>query len=295
MLFFLAIVSVIKFSSAWWCTGHMLVSHIASLDLSANHPDIYSKIINILAPLNGELTHNIANTLTETACWPDDLKTYGLNEANPLHFINKPYNPEGITTNPIPSENVIWAINSFASTLTNSGQAPLEKSVSLRFLVHFFGDIHQPLHDTALFNSQFPQSDLGGNNFVIKYDSNINELHALWDSGIGMLEEDLPRPLSPQNWAYMDQLAAWYTGNYTRSDLDIELQAKNVTQWTIESYILAVDYAYNGIQQNEYPSQQYLSAARQVVMKQIALGGYRLSDFLVSVLSSPLCSESFTS
>lgn len=279
------IVSLLGVCSAWWCTGHMLVAHIAQLELSNNNPTILSKAQSILGPLNGDLTHNIANTFTETACWPDDLKTYGFNEANSLHFIDKPYNPQGLSTNPIPSDNIIWAISNFNTTLTKPVTAPLEKSVALRFLIHFFGDVHQPLHDATLFSYSFPKSDIGGNSFKIVYDSNINELHALWDSAIGMLETDLPRPLSNSDWVYMDQLAQWYTGNYTRSDLEMELKSKSVTTWALDSFTLAVDYAYYGIQVGQTPSPEYVAAARQVVMKQITLAGYRLADYLVSALT----------
>lgn len=279
------LIALLGLANAWWCTGHMLVAHIAQQQLLQSHPAVYNFAQSILAPLNGDLTHNIANTFTETACWPDDIKTYGLQQADPFHYIDKPYNPQGITTAPIPLENVIYSITNFNNTLTKQTVAPFEKSVALRFLIHFFGDIHQPLHCTSLFNDQFPNSDIGGNSFTIIYDEDINELHALWDSAIGMLEDDLPRPLSDSNWAYMDQLAAWYTGNYTRNDLELELSYDNVTVWTLESYTLAVDYAYYGIQVGETPSPQYVAAARQIVMKQIALGGYRLADFLIEALT----------
>lgn len=279
------VIALFGVCSAWWCTGHMLVAHIAQQQLLQSNPAIYNFAQSILAPLNGPLTHNIANTFTETACWPDDLKTYAFDEANSLHFIDKPYNPQGMSTPPVPSDNIVWAISNFNYTLTAPVIAPLEKSVALRFLIHFFGDIHQPLHCTTLFDEQFPNSDIGGNSFKIVYDQDVNELHALWDSAIGMLEQDLPRPLSDSNWAYMNQLAEWYTANYTRTDLELELQASNVTTWTIESFMLAKDYAYYGIKVGDTPSPQYIAEARQIVMKQIALGGYRLADFLISALT----------
>lgn len=58
-------------------------------------------------------------------------------------------------------------------------------------LLHFVGDLHQPLHCTALFNEQFlpPLGDRGGNDFKIKYTSEFNknytQLHSLFDAVAG--------------------------------------------------------------------------------------------------------------
>lgn len=279
------ILSLLSLCNAWWCTGHMLGAYIAQVELMQKYPSIYNTVQSILGPLNGELTGNIANTLTETSCWADDLKVNKFNEANTLHYIDKPYNPQGLSIEPTPTDNIVWAISNFNSTLIASVTAPLEKSLALRFLVHFFGDIHQPLHDTTLFSYYFPNSDYGGNSFKIVYDANINQLHKLWDSAIGMLETDLPRPLSTSSWETLDQLAQWYTGNYTRDDLSYELQSKSLTSWTLDAYMLAIDYVYNGIEVGQTPSPEYIALARQVVMKQIALSGYRLTDYLVSALT----------
>jgi hypothetical protein len=42
------------------------------------------------------------------------------------------------------------------------------KSVALRFLIHYVGDIHQPLHCATLLDSTHPTGDRGGNNIVLK-------------------------------------------------------------------------------------------------------------------------------
>lgn len=45
--------------------------------------------------------------------------------------------------------------------------------VSLRFLVHFLGDVHQPLHLT--------NRDRGGNSDPVKFEGRRMNLHGLWD------------------------------------------------------------------------------------------------------------------
>lgn len=69
----------------------------------------------------------------------------------------------------------------------------LEKSMMLRYLIHVLGDIHQPLHASALFNEVFKDGDQGGNLFLIKYNSEIGNLHKLFDSGIDRLNNNITR------------------------------------------------------------------------------------------------------
>lgn len=66
----------------------------------------------------------------------------------------------------------------------------------MRNLIHFVGDVHQPLHSADRYTRQYPSGDRGGNDFPIEYDDDIKELHALWDSVLGYMEESLVRPLS---------------------------------------------------------------------------------------------------
>jgi hypothetical protein len=57
---------------------------------------------------------------------------------------------------------------------------------ALKYLVHFVGDVHQPLH--AGF-----QDDRGGNQYQLQAFMRGSNLHALWDSGlIRNMNEDAP-------------------------------------------------------------------------------------------------------
>ena len=61
-------------------------------------------------------------------------------------------------------------------------QEMMAKSFGLRLLIHYLGDIHQPLHCTARVDKQFPQGDKGGNLFSLPNHLSIGDLHAVWDS-----------------------------------------------------------------------------------------------------------------
>lgn len=47
------------------------------------------------------------------------------------------------------------------------------KAFCLRLLVHIVGDMHQPLHNLALYSKTFPKSDFGGNE--IKVTMNVDK------------------------------------------------------------------------------------------------------------------------
>lgn len=59
----------------------------------------------------------------------------------------------------------------------------------LIYLIHVLSDIHQPMHTCNLINGEFPNGDKGGNQFIVNFKGRSTNLHWLWDSAIGMLDE----------------------------------------------------------------------------------------------------------
>lgn len=58
------------------------------------------------------------------------------------------------------------------------------KSYALRLLIHYLGDVHQPLHCMDRVNDEYPEGDRGGNEVPIPYHYRADNLHALWDAVI---------------------------------------------------------------------------------------------------------------
>lgn len=69
-------------------------------------------------------------------------------------------------------------------TITKHYNAADSKSIALRLLIHFMGDIHQPLHSLNRVDGSYPTGDAGGNAFPLTYHYDVDELHALWDTVI---------------------------------------------------------------------------------------------------------------
>ena len=49
-------------------------------------------------------------------------------------------------------------------------------------IIHYVGDVHQPLHSAALVDSKYPSGDRGGNSESIPSKDGVGNLHAVWDS-----------------------------------------------------------------------------------------------------------------
>ena len=77
----------------------------------------------------------------------------------------------------VPSKkgDIIQAINKFVSVLKNNTAILEEQRLALKFLVHFVGNVHQPLHLGI-------KEDKGGNEINVKWFGKNSNLNRVWDS-----------------------------------------------------------------------------------------------------------------
>ena len=71
---------------------------------------------------------------------------------------------------------IVSAVANYTSRVMDSSLPDIERNYALRFIVHFLGDIHQPLHDEAI--------AVGGNTINVTFDGEATNLHATWDTSI---------------------------------------------------------------------------------------------------------------
>jgi len=132
----------------------------------------------------------------------------------------------------------------------------LGNSFNLRLLIHYIGDVHQPLHAVSRYTTKYPSGDRGGNSFPLTKVGQVNELHALWDSVVYEYEADMTQPLSSDDWNYLTTTAANLTAQFPESifsDLD-----SPITEWNQESLKIAEDFVYTNIEENTKPSDEYV-------------------------------------
>ena len=280
--------------TAWWCDGHMLTAQVA-LDSGIMSAATIQTTQAIIAEIASYYPQS--PELISSACWADDLKSEGAYQEANWHFIDIPV--ESATSPPPspppspPTENVAWAITEGQSTVYGKKSTLLDKSRQLRFIVHFVGDIHQPLHAASYFSEQFPTGDAGGNAWPIQLPEApfyTNELHAVWDSGNGQWVNDLTRPLNDTSQAYLKSFAASIMQEFPATDPSIapKISDYNVSNWASESNAYAATVAYTAPQAPTPIPQSYIDDGQTLCKQQIAVGGYRLASLLEFISTTTL-------
>jgi len=81
-----------------------------------------------------------------------------------------------------------------------SGHEEVAKSYALRLLVHFIGDIVQPLHSMMRYNKNYTTGDSGANDFPLPNHYTIDNLHSLWDKLLYKERTNIARPFTADSW-----------------------------------------------------------------------------------------------
>jgi len=197
----------------------------------------------------------------------------------PFHYADTPDWSCDYVPADCPKEGcIVTAISNYTAQL--SGGSKQSQEAAIRFVVHFHGDIHQPLHCGFL-------SNLGGNQLTGTYFGSPNNLHSIWDTSL--ITTRLQNDFGNNQDKYVDYLVAQINGQW-KNDAPGWLKCpKNEypcpAEWASESAKLACDYAYtdqNGkkIAKNFVLAQPYYENVKDVVDLQLAKGGYRLAETL---------------
>ena len=281
-------------AKAWWDAGHMLTALIAYENLNPTARKQVDKLIKKL-----EKDYPYANNFVSAATWADDLKSEGVRNFNTWHYTNLPYNPSRIAVQEPPQVDIIWAIDQAKSVLSKKTVREVDKARQLAFLIHFVGDLHQPLHSTSYYNNDLPAGNLGGNAFPIASFGRWKNLHAAWDDGCGFssnLNDINPYgservKLSKANYKRIKALADTIRTMHPEESMPTAV-VLDQDFWALEGHKLAIKYGYKGVQSvndrgrkvyvqpNDPLSDYYLESAQKILAERIAMGGYRLARIL---------------
>ncbi|KAH9959449.1 phospholipase C/P1 nuclease domain-containing protein [Russula dissimulans] len=180
---------------AWGTAGHEIVATIAQSHLT---PKTLNAVCSILNPDGGDGSGDQVRGpapcyLAAVATWADKIRFHARWSA-PLHFINAlGDHPPDNCVFPGPRgwggrerHNVLDAIQNVSSILTDLVNGSLSPATTvgapelaqeaLKFLIHFVGDMHQPLHLSG--------RDRGGNSDKVHWDRRVTNLHSVWDNAL---------------------------------------------------------------------------------------------------------------
>lgn len=284
----------------WNKATHMVTGAIAYRELQASSPQTLNRIVAILKKhpdYQQRWSAKLADpTLSEdeknqylfmlAARWPDDVRGQVQYDHQSWHYINYVYAPEQniarTDTTLATGENILQAF-SMNQQILRSNAPDSAKAIAVCWLFHLTGDVHMPLHTTALIDRQFPEGDRGGNLFKIKVmmsNQTIN-LHSFWD---GML-------LGADDFRSASNLAVQLRQAVSRMQL-VQLGRPDINTWSKESFQLAQDNAYRNNTLSAGSDQDgavlpadYVDTVKPIAQRQVALAGYRLADELKTDLS----------
>ncbi|AYU81445.1 3'-nucleotidase/nuclease precursor, putative [Leishmania donovani] len=275
--------------SAWWSKGHMSVALIAKRHMGASlveKAELAAKVLSFSGP------YPKSPDMVQTAPWADDIKTIGLKTLSTWHYITTPYYTDEdftLDVSPVQTVNVASVIPMLQTAIEKPAANSDVIVQSLALLLHFMGDIHQPLHNVNLFSNQYPESDLGGNKQLVVIDSKGTKmlLHAYWDSmAEGKSGEDVPRPLSEADYDDLNNFADYLEATYASTLTDKEKNLVDTTEISKETFDLALKYAYPGADNGATLSDEYKTNAKKISERQVLLAGYRLAKMLNTTLKS---------
>lgn len=99
----------------------------------------------------------------------------------------------------------------------------LAYSVALRLMIHYTGDIHQPLHATSRVDSDYPAGDRGGNSLRLPSRGGASNLHASWDAVEYEFTGYAKLPFSSSDWTTNGARAANLVAKWPISKLGVDV------------------------------------------------------------------------
>jgi len=176
LVFVVVFLHTLSVCFGWGADGHRIVAQIAVDMLS-------SGVMNTIDEYIGE-----EETLPDIAPLPDDYDHTPQGKwSAPCHFVNMPKGALNFSMSDCTGCCVVEAIMNYTQRLTtennngpqlcNFDQSDGVEPCALEFLVHFVGDVHQPLHVGYGY-------DEGGNDVQVTWYGEATNLHKVWDDEI---------------------------------------------------------------------------------------------------------------
>jgi len=289
----------------WHSTGHMLVAEMARIKIAETNPDALAWAENLISKFSdfcGEGKH----PFTDSATWADKIKEEDWWSMFNWHFVDRVFlgdeessRSQDLKTGDVlnPSDNAVWAINNCISQLksnhrSNGNTNPiLGKSIALRNLIHFIGDLHQPLHGSTRITKDKPHGDQGGNLFKIKrYPEERgpiwNNLHFVWDHLFDGFKE-VWSPLSDYDYQLINDWSLYLLRMYPYSQIGEKIRKnKDAKSWSLESFEIVKNFLYKDLEEDQEIPSDYEKVAKDLVKERLVLASYRLSDTIIDIYNS---------
>lgn len=253
----------------WGPRGHMTVAAVA---------------MELVNPRTAKCVEDLVGDLPAGAAWPDEVKREkpSYHWSKPLHYTNtQPWASDYKESDCAHGRCVVTAISNYTARLADGTLPRPQRAEALKFLSHFVGDIHQPLHVGFA-------RDRGGNEIKGKFMGHDTNLHEVWDFHVinRLLSSSYPqtgisglaRHLAAQHRNHRSSAA-----EHTRCDA--ESVSACPMAWAVEAAVLASSVGYKDkhgevIRDGFHFTQADEEFLLPIIQNQITKGGVRLARIL---------------
>jgi hypothetical protein len=253
------LLSISVFLLSWGVTGHRAVGKIAEDHLTANAKTGVTDLLG-------------SETLSQVSTWADEVRGQeAYRQTAPWHYINLPlglsYAEFETKVKGMTQPNVYNALLEQERLITDPSVSKDKKTEALKFIVHFVGDLHQPMHVSR-------EEDKGGNTIQLNYEGQGTNLHAVWDSKLidheGLDYEQLAHKVDQATPA---QISQW--------------QSDPLIKWIWESYEISSKlYSEVDAMKSRSVGQEYYDAHINIIGQRLEQAGIRLAGVLNSLFKN---------
>ncbi|MEO9891721.1 S1/P1 nuclease [Aurantibacter sp.] len=248
---FILLLLSIQFVSAevpvWSKTGHRTIGEVAQPHLKGKA----KKAIRYL--LQGKSLAAVAN-------FADEIKADSIyRKFNAWHYANIAEGKDYGDDAPNKYGDLVTAINDCKRIIKDKNSTKADKTFYLKMLIHFIGDLHQPMHVGRL-------EDKGGNNIQLQWFNKGTNLHKVWDSNM----------INDYGMSYTELAASLPVLNKQAVK---EIQKGDILDWVEESQEIA-DRIYNSVEIGDKLYYRYSYVWWDTVETQLQKGGLRLAKVL---------------
>jgi hypothetical protein len=262
LFIFLALVAFPVRTLAWGYEGHRVIAEIAEQFLT---PPTVHEVRELLAIEN-------VTTLADVSTWADGVRLQRP-QTGPWHYVNIPITlPTGEpatydAARDCPKDACVVAkIEQFKQELANRQLPERQRLEALKYIVHFVGDAHQPLHVSD-------NHDRGGNDASVIFMGLPTNLHAVWDSGI------IAPAIKGNERAYALQLVQHITEEQHQ-----RWSEGTLISWVNEGHEIAARTIYGELPHSGTMPDDYETKALPIVNEQLERAGVRLATVLNACL-----------
>ena len=235
----------------WGSTGHRVVAEVANNYITNKTKDKINEILN-------------DETLVNVSTYADDIKSDSrYDQFYDWHFLNMELDDDYEDIIPSEKGDVFIAINRCIDILESDSSSDSEKSFYLKLLVHFVGDLHQPLHIGRY-------EDRGANRVYVKWFGRNSNLHRVWDSDM----------INSHNMSYSELAVNLSNPDFlvfTKETKDFERD--DILDWVKEIHVYT-NQIYADVSVDDNLGYEYQYKNFGTVKELLLIGGIRLAKIL---------------